>query len=90
MARVVWPDQAKDDLDQIDAYIRQFDPAAAATIGTRLFDLGESLADFPNRGRLASNGMRELATVAPYVLRYRVVGDIVVIIRIRHGARRRS
>jgi addiction module RelE/StbE family toxin len=88
MARVIWPDRALADLDQIAAYIRQFDPLAAASMKNRLFALGESLADFPNRGRPASRGARELVTIPPYVLRYRVADDLVVIVRVRHGRRR--
>ena len=88
MAKVLWPEQAIDDLDQIIQYIQQFDPAAARDIRAKLFQLGESLADFPNRGRPASGGARELATVPPYVLRYRVEGDLVVIVHVHHGRRR--
>ena len=44
MAKVLWPEQAIDDLDQIIQYIQQFDPAAARDIRAKLFQLGESLA----------------------------------------------
>jgi plasmid stabilization system protein ParE len=46
MASVDWTDQALDEIDLIVAYIELFDPAAAARIGARLVDLGDSLADF--------------------------------------------
>jgi plasmid stabilization system protein ParE len=32
--------------------------------------------------------MRELVSVSPYIIRYQVIGDDVVILRVRHGARR--
>ena len=32
--------------------------------------------------------MRELVTVSPYVIRYRFIGNDVVILRVRHSARR--
>jgi len=32
-------------------------------------------------------GRRELLSVNPYAIRYRVVGDAVEIVTIRHGAR---
>ena len=32
--------------------------------------------------------MRELATIPPYLIRYRVLDDRVLILRVRHGARR--
>ena len=88
MARVDWPDQAKDELDQIIAYIREFSPVAATRIGARLFALGESLASSPHRGRPAAGGTRELVTVRPYILRYYVRDDVVTIVSIRHSARR--
>ena len=39
--------------------------------------------------RLAGNGFRELTTVPPYVIRYRVEREVVYISRIRHGRQRR-
>lgn len=88
MAKVVWLNEAIDQLDLIVAYIELFDPIAAERIGDRLFALGESLRDFPYRGRPAGNGARELVTVPPYVLRYQIDGEKVSILSIRHGARR--
>ncbi|MDO8295684.1 MAG: hypothetical protein Q7T19_04500 [Caulobacter sp.] len=37
---------------------------------------------------MAASGLRELVTVRPYILRYRVSVKRVVIVQIRHGARR--
>lgn len=88
MARVVWLEEAVDQLERIGAYVRVFDPRAADRLATRLFTAAESLIDFPNRGRLASGGKRELPTVPPYIIRYRVEGEIVLILGIRHGAQR--
>lgn len=87
MAQIVWLNEAIDQLDVIAAYIRLFDPAAARRVVTRLIALGESLSEFPNRGRPVGNGIREMTTVPPYILRYEVVGDLVFIRGIRHGAR---
>jgi len=47
-----------------------------------------SLADHPDRGRVTGR-LRELATIPPYLIRYRVTADAVTIVRIRHGARDR-
>jgi plasmid stabilization system protein ParE len=50
---------------------------------------GDSLECFPHRGRLVpGTGKRELVSVSPYVIRYRVEGDEVRILRVRHSARR--
>ncbi|PAX08012.1 type II toxin-antitoxin system RelE/ParE family toxin [Sphingomonas lenta] len=88
MARVVWSKRATAHVSEIIAYIRQHDAAAAERVGARLIALGESLAEFPHRGRPIGADLRELTTVWPYVLRYRVRGGIVIIIRVRHGRRR--
>ena len=87
MARVVWEPPSLADLEQIIHYIDQFDPEAAQNVGARLFDLGESVADFSARGRPAANNTREMITVAPYILRYVLRGDGVLILSIRHSAR---
>lgn len=88
MARIVWLDEAVEQLDRIVAYVRVFDSRAADRLAARLVAAAESLRDFPNRGRPAEGGKRELPTVPPYIIRYRVEGEIVLIMRIRHGAQR--
>jgi len=85
MADVQWSDAALTELIEIRAYIALFNPAAAERMLTRLIALGESLAMFPNRGRPAAYGTREMTTA--YILNYEVVGDRVMILRVRHGAR---
>ena len=81
--------QALRQLDGIDAYIRAHDaPLAAEAMGARLMRTIEDLELFPLRGRVAGRGLRELATVRPYVIRYRVLTRTVQIIRIQHGAQR--
>ena len=88
MADVVWPDDVIAKIDEITAYIEQEDPAAAGRIYRRLIALGESLADFPHRGRPVKDGAREMTGIPPYVVRYRVMGETVVIVGIRHGRQR--
>lgn len=85
--KIVWTDEAVGQLEAIVTYIEALNPAAAARLGERLVELADSLAEFPHRGRDAGDGKREMTTVRPYILRYRVEGDRVVILRIRHGAR---
>ncbi len=87
MHRIVWTDEAVGQLEAIVTYISVLNPAAAARLGERLVALADSLAEFPHRGREAGDGKREMTTVWPYILRYRVESDTVVILRIRHGAR---
>ncbi len=54
-----------------------------------LFKAGDSLANFPHRGRpVRGTTMRELVTVSPYIIRYRITGEDVLILHIRQSARR--
>lgn len=87
--RIVWAPLAVDDLRSIRDYIGQFNPSAASRFAARLIATAESLADFSERGRPASSKRRELVVVWPYVIRYRIEPERVVILRVRHGARRR-
>ena len=57
-------------------------------MASRLERAGDSLASFPERGRPAKRGIRELTLIYPYVIRYRVRRDSVEIVRIKHGAQR--
>ena len=54
-----------------------------------LLAAGDSLVNYPFRGRpVPGTFLRELVTVSPYIIRYRIDGDEVVILRVRHSARR--
>jgi plasmid stabilization system protein ParE len=85
--RIVWTDDAIAHLEAIIDYVSAFNPAAAARLAERLVVLADSLDSCPSRGREAGGGTREMTTVWLYILRYRVEGDQVLILRIRHGAR---
>lgn len=89
MVRIIWLEDAIISLEPVRGYLRQFNPEAAERFVRRLIDAGDSLADFPNRGRLTEDGFRELVSVPPYVLRYWVVDDAVYIARIKHGRQQR-
>lgn len=88
MGRVVWSDEALDDLEHIGRYIAEFNPAAAGRLLVKLKAAGEALTEHPDRGRPAFSGTRELTTVSPYIIRYWIEGDEVVIAHVRHGAQR--
>jgi plasmid stabilization system protein ParE len=87
LREIVWTDEAIGHLEAIVTYIAAFNPAAAVRLGSRLIEVADSLAEFPDRGRAAPGGTRETTIVWPYVVRYRVEAERVVILRVRHGAR---
>ncbi|HEX5257157.1 MAG TPA: type II toxin-antitoxin system RelE/ParE family toxin [Sphingomicrobium sp.] len=84
----MWTAAAVENLENIVAYIACFNEVAAIRLAKRLLDLAESLAEFSDRGRSVGEGRREMTIVPPYILRYRVDGDQVTILRLRHGARK--
>jgi len=88
MRRIVWSDQAIEDLQSIGAYVAGFNPFAAERLTQRLIDTAESLRSFPERGRAISATRRELLTVKPYSIRYSVTDSEVYILNLRHTARR--
>lgn len=87
--RVVWTEPALDGVIHVYDYIFNFNPRAAAHVAETLLAAGDSLVTFPHRGRpVPGTGMRELVTSYPYIIRYRIDGDAVVILRVRHTSRR--
>lgn len=88
MAEIIWTRTALLRLAGIRAYIAQFDPRAAEGLAKRLWIAGESLNEFPKRGRLSGATIRELVTVPPYIVRYSIEDGRVFILGIRHGAQR--
>lgn len=87
MATVVWSEEALAHIEAIIAYIEPINPPAARRLAQRLIDTGDSLCDFPHRGRLIGGGFRQLALIYPYLIRYRVDGETVIVTGVRHGAR---
>lgn len=88
MFRVVWAPNAVREVARIHAYVESFNPRAAADLAQQLFETGASLALNPNRGRhVIGKPWRELVVVYPYIIRYQIKGDVVRILRVRHGMR---
>jgi addiction module RelE/StbE family toxin len=88
LTTVVWSKSALTHLTAIRAYIEQFNPHAAGNVAVAIIEAGNSLAIFPYRGRqVPGTENRELLTIYPYIIRYRVVGTVVRILRVRHTSR---
>jgi len=89
LTKVVWSNTALAHIRFIRAYIEQFNPRAARELADGLTAAGDSLAAFPRRGRpVPGTDRRELVTAYPYIIRYRIAGDTVRILRVRHTVRR--
>ncbi|MFC4442991.1 type II toxin-antitoxin system RelE/ParE family toxin [Caulobacter henricii] len=86
MRRIVWTVEAVSNLESIFAYVSAFNASAAVRLARRLQSAADSLATHPDRGRETRSGLRELTIIHPYLIRYRVRDDAILILRIRHGA----
>jgi toxin ParE1/3/4 len=88
--KIVFSPEARNDLRHIHECISQDDPYAASRLAVELVAACDRLETFPARGRPGRvRGTRELATVWPYVIVYRIRKTTVEIIRIWHGRQSR-
>ena len=88
MRRIVWADEAIENLEAVGDYISGFNPFAAQRLIRKLIEAAESLTIFPERGRPVGLIRRDLSVVRPYLIRYAVTADAVYILNIRHMAQR--
>jgi toxin ParE1/3/4 len=72
------------------AFVPADDPVAADRLLTRIENAVGQLAHYPALGRPGRvEGTRELVVAGtPYIVPYRVAGNILEILRVHHGARR--
>jgi len=88
--KIRWTKRAIRSLTSIHEYISKDSPAAAARVSAAVVDATDQLAKFPQSGRPGRiDGTRELVVSGlPYVIPYRVVDDVVVILSVIHGSRK--
>ena len=84
------PSRALRDLASLRAYIAQDRAVAAERQVERILAAAVKLAQFPESGRPGRRaGTRELVVnQTPYLLPYRVRGDLVEVLRVLHGRQR--
>jgi plasmid stabilization system protein ParE len=88
---VVFTRRALRDLANIHAYISDENPNAASRMAVEILAACDRLELFPERGRPGiRRNTRELTSVWPYVIVYRVLRRNVEILAIWHGAQDRS
>jgi plasmid stabilization system protein ParE len=86
---VIWTEPALNDVGDIFDFLNGENPVAAVKVIRTLRLTGDRLMTFPKRGRrVGRTSMREVTTKYPYIIRYRVEGDAVFILRVRHTSRR--
>ncbi len=85
---VEWSVFAMADREAIFDYIEADSARAAISVDDRIEARVEGLTRFPEMGRPGRiEGTRELVVSGtPYIAAYRIVGDIVRVLRVLHGA----
>jgi toxin ParE1/3/4 len=83
-----WTEEAADDLERIADYLLIHAPGRAPELIRAVYDAPSTLLTFPNRGRPGKReGTRELVlTPLPYIVVYKVLSDVIFVVRILHGA----
>ncbi len=86
--QVRWTTAAASDLENIADYLFEKTPENAARLIREICEAVFALRIYPNRGRPGKkSGTRELVLPAlPYIVVYKVTGDVLHIARILHGA----
>jgi toxin ParE1/3/4 len=87
----IWSPEAIDDLAALRAFIAQDDPAAAQRVALHIINNVERLlSQNPKMGRLGRvPGTRELVIPrTPFIVPYRLKGEVIQVLRVFHGARR--
>ena len=86
--QIRWTTAAASDLENIADYLFNKTPQNAARLIREICDAVSVMRIYPNRGRPGKKSeTRELVIPSlPYVIVYKVKGDILHIVRILHGA----
>jgi toxin ParE1/3/4 len=88
--QVQWTEKANRNLDEMEAYIAQDNHEAAVRVVLKVIRSMEQLADSPGLGRPGRIlGTRELVIGGtPFLVPYRVRGEVIEILVVLHGARK--
>ncbi len=88
--RVKWLQAARANLIAVSEYISQDNPDAAAKTVAAIVKAVETLENFPALGRPGRiSGTREfVVSGTPYIVPYRIRGEVVQLIRVFHAARK--
>jgi len=89
--RIRWTPNAAEDLESIYLYLCEHRPAWAQSTIRSLYDAARSLRTMSDRGRIGKiSGTRELVLDRmPYLVVYRVNGQVVELIHINHTSQDR-
>jgi plasmid stabilization system protein ParE len=87
---VIVTEDAAADLQGVIDYLQELSPGAASRMAGRLRKAMADLERLPARGKTGLRAdTRELTTIWPYVIVYRITPTAVQILRVLHGAQDR-
>jgi len=88
--KVRYTETALAEIDQIFSYIAEHSRSAAISVRERIEQTVEILAEIPEMAQVADEpGVRRMPVRSyPFVIFYAVEGNEVVVLHVRHGARR--
>ena len=89
-ATVIWAHEALDDIEAIADYIARDSPSHARRVVESLFELSDSLVDFPRAGRVVpelNDGNVRERFLYSYRLIYEIGEDRIAVLAVIHGAR---
>jgi addiction module RelE/StbE family toxin len=88
--RLRWSGRAIGHLASIEAYIAKDKPDAAIRVVAEIVEAASRLAQFATLGRSGRiSGSRELIVPGlPYIIAYRIVGDVIDISSVIHTSRK--
>ncbi len=86
MTDIRWTTEAADQFENFIKRVREDSPEAAHTLAETILDRIGQLETFPGLGRSGERpATRELVS-PPYIIVYRIRGDVAEILHIWHGA----
>lgn len=95
MRRIVWATPARFDLRRLRVWTERYSPATAPLQARRIREAIERLPENPRLGRVVpvpdggNEELRELI-LSPYVIRYTVDPERIVVVRLWHGREARE
>ena len=93
--KLVWVKESEDDIQRLFDFLYEKSPASAARAIESILEKSELLLDFPDIGHLMNDDSRRRELIIPfgasaYVLRYYVVKNQIVIVRVWHSREARK
>lgn len=83
--KLVWKKQARNDLIKIVQHIAQDNPDAAEKLADEIESKAEKLTEHPQLFRVGrKRGTREMVVHPHYIVIYRVLVEVVEILRVKH------